>query len=256
MGPSRGSICSLRTARRRLVAAALEIGLTTDVDAWHVAAAQAGVFVTGANELVSVDPESGVGRTVATGPWDYDYTDIDVSGNQVAVVSGRDMETFLADGSRLSQAEIKPGVGNLLHVGLDGRWLWVSTTNGLLARVDPGTGRIDHAMPANTGPLVVGDGYVFVGDLRVNSQTFADRRLPFWATGVTDSTLVGQHLWLVGDGWVRCADVQTLEACGDITIPAPSRSRVRGCISSCLPPRVPPIPTSTSGIPTTPRRSW
>ena len=200
-------------------AATLEIGLTTDVDAWHVAASQAGVFVTGANELVSVDPDSGAGRTVATGPWDYDYTDIDVSGNQVAVVSGRDMETFLADGSRLSRAEIKPGVGNLLHVGLDGRWLWVSTENGLLARVDPDTGRIDYAMPADTGPLVVGDGYVFVGHLRVNTQTFAFRELPFWATGATDSAIVGQHLWLVGNGWVRCADVQTLEPCGDITIP-------------------------------------
>jgi hypothetical protein len=200
-------------------AAALEIGLTTDVDAWHVAASQAGVFVTGANELVSVDPDSGAGRTVATGPWDYDYTDIDVSGNQVAVVSGRDMETFLADGSRLSQAEIKPGVGNLLHVGLDGRWLWVSTENGLLARVDPDTGRIDYAMPADTGPLVVGDGYIFVGHLRVNTQTFAFRRLPFWATGATDSAIVGQHLWLVGNGWVRCADVQTLEPCGELSVP-------------------------------------
>ena len=200
-------------------AAVLDIGLTTDVDAWHVAASQAGVFVTGANELVAVDPGSGEGRTVATGPWDYDYTDIDVSGNQVAVVSGRDMQTFLADGSRLSQAEIKPGVGYLLHVALDGRWLWVSTTNGLLARVDPDTGRIDYAMPADTGPLVVGDGYVFVGHLRVNTQTLAFRELPFWATDATDSVVVGQHLWLVGDGWVRCADVQTLEPCGDITIP-------------------------------------
>ncbi|MGZ5319412.1 MAG: hypothetical protein ACXWFT_13415, partial [Actinomycetota bacterium] len=197
----------------------LEIGLTSDVDAWHVAASQAGVFVTGANELVSVDPDSGAGRTVATGPWDYDYTDIDVSGNQVAVVSGRDMETFLGDGSRLSQAEIKPGVGNLLHVALDGRWLWVSTTNGLLARVDPDNGRIDYAMPANTGPLVVGDGYVFVGNLRVNSQSFAFRLLPFWATGATDSAVVGQHLWLVGNGWVRCADIRSLEPCGDLSVP-------------------------------------
>jgi hypothetical protein len=197
----------------------LEIGLTSDVDAWHMVASQGGVFAVGANELVSIGPATGRSRTIATGPWDYDYADVASSGNQVAVVSERDMQTFLPDGSRLSGAQIKPGVGNLLHVGIEGRWLWVTTDNGFLARVDPDTGRIDYGMPANTGPLVVANGYVVVGNLRLNTATLAFHRLPYWTDGATDAAVVGDHLWFVGDGWLRCVDVRTLEVCGDLTIP-------------------------------------
>jgi hypothetical protein len=197
----------------------LRVGDTQDVDAWHVLATNSGVYAGGANEMIRVDPGTATARPFATGPWDYDYMDLAASGNQVAIVSGLSIRTYLADGPRLTDAQFDPGVGSLLHVAIDGRWLWVSTVNGFLARLDPETGEIDYGMPANTGPLVVGSDYLVVGDLRVNKETFAFHRLPLWARDAADAAFVGEHLWLAGDGWLRCVDIDTLDLCGELAVP-------------------------------------